>query len=316
MTETFVGIDVSKGTLDVCARTEQAREWSVDNDEAGILSLVENLRQLRPTLIVLEATGGMETNVAIAIAAAGLAVAVVNPRQVRDFARATGELAKTDAIDARMLALFAERIRPAVRPLPSEEVRELDALLTRRRQLVEIRTGERTRLYQASTVVRIGIERHICWLDDQISDLEDQLKQRIKASPVWREKDSLLRSAPGVGPTLSLTLLASVPELGELSRQQVSKLVGVAPLNRDSGTMRGKRAIWGGRAEARAVLYMGALSAVRHNPVIRDCYQRLIARGKPKKVALVACMRKLLTILNRMLKDKTAWNPTFALGST
>lgn len=313
MTELFVGIDVSKQQLDVAVRGRQTREWKVKYDETGVQSLVHQLKELAPTLVVLEATGGLEAHVVAALATGSLPLAVINPRQVRDFARATGELAKTDAIDARILALFAERIRPEVRPLKSEELRDLDALMTRRRQLVDIRVGERNRLHQAPGVVRIGIEEHIAWLDARISEMDEELQERIKASSVWREKDRVLRSAPGIGRVASLSLLAGVPELGMLNRQKVSKLVGIAPLNCDSGTLRGQRRIWGGRADVRNVLYMATLSAIRHNPVIREFYQRLVARGKIKKVALVACMRKLLTILNRMVKDNTTWDPSFAL---
>lgn len=314
MAEIFAGIDVSKQRLDIALCGGETRTWSITHDDAGIRSLVRELKTLAPTLLALEATGGLEVNLVAALAAAGVPLVVVNPRQARDFARAMGELAKTDKIDARILALFAQKIRPDVRPLADEDTRELDALLTRRRQLVDIRAGERNRLHQATPVVRCGIEQHISWLDAQIEELDDELQRRIKASSVWREKDSLLRSAPGVGPTVSLSLLAGVPELGTLNRQKIGKLVGVAPLNHDSGTFRGKRRIWGGRADVRSVLYMGTLSAIRHNPVIREFYHRLVARGKLKKVALVACMRKLLTILNRMLKDNTRWNPAFAIA--
>jgi transposase len=314
MAELFAGIDVSKERLDVAVRGRQTRGWNVKYDEAGVESLVQELRELAPTLVVLEATGGLEGHVLAALAAAGVPVVRTNPRQVRDFARATGELAKTDEIDARILALFADKIRPEVRPLPSEELRDLDALMTRRRQLIDIRVGERNRLHQAVPVVRASIEGHLAWLDARIKEADTELKERIEASSVWREKDVVLRSAPGVGPTLSVSLLTSVPELGVLNRQKVSKLVGIAPLNCDSGASRGQRRIWGGRADVRSVLYMATLSAIRHNPVIREFYQRLVARGKAKKVALVACMRKLLTILNRMVKDGTTWDPAFALN--
>lgn len=314
MAELFAGIDISKERLDVAVRGHQTREWSVKYNEAGVQSLVQELRELASTLVVLEATGGLEEYVLAALAVAGVPVVRINPRQARDFARATGELAKTDKIDARILALFAEKIRPEVRALPDQEARELEALMIRRRQLIDIRTGERNRLYQASAVVRTSIEEHLAWLDARIGEVEVELKERIKKNSVWREKDIVLRSAPGIGPTSSLSLLARVPELGTLNREKVSKLVGIAPLNCDSGTMRGRRRIWGGRSDVRSVLYMATLSAIRHNPVIREFYQRLIARGKIKKVALVACMRKLLTILNRMLMDNTIWNPTFALN--
>lgn len=314
MVELFAGIDVSKEQLDVAVRGREARQWTVKYNEAGVQSLVQELKEFAPTLLVLEASGGLETHVVAALAAAGIPLAVMNPRQVRDFARATGELAKSDAIDARIIALFAEKIRPEVRPLKDEETRDLDALMTRRRQLIDIRVGERNRLHQASPVVRISIEEHIAWLDARIGEVDEELQKRIKASSVWREKDRVLRSAPGVGPTVSLSLLTGVPELGTLNRQKVSKLIGVAPLNCDSGTIRGQRRIWGGRADVRSVLYMATLSAIRHNPVIREFYQRLVTRGKAKKLALVACMRKLLTILNRMLKDNATWDPTFAVS--
>lgn len=314
MTELFVGIDVSKETLDVAVRGRVTRGWTVRYDQAGIEALVQELKEAAPTLLVLEATGGQETQIVGALATARMPLAVVNPRQVRDFAKAMGELAKTDAIDARILALFAERIRPEVRALPDEDTRELDALMTRRRQLVEIRVGECNRLYQAAPVVRGGIAEHIAWLDARIGEVDAELQDRIQKSSIWREKDRVLRSAPGVGATTAVSLLAGVPELGKLNRQKVSKLVGIAPLNRDSGKFRGKRRIWGGRSDVRSVLYMATMSAVRFNPVIREFYQRLLGRGKLKKVALVACMRKLLTILNRMLKDNTMWDPAFALG--
>ncbi len=313
MAELFAGIDISKARLDVAVRGAQVRGWNVKYDEAGVEALVQEFRKLAPTLVVLEASGGLETHILGALAAAGVPVVRINPRQARDFARATGELAKTDEIDARILALFAERIRPEMRPLPSEDLRDLDALMTRRRQLVDIRVSERNRLQQASPVVRASIQEHIEWLDARIDEVTKELQERIEANDLWREKDLVLRSVPGVGPTLSLSLLTSVPELGTLNRQKVTKLVGVAPLNCDSGTMRGQRRIWGGRADVRAVLYMATMSAITHNPVIREFYQRLLARGKIKKVALVACMRKLLTILNRMLKDNTSWDPEFAL---
>jgi transposase len=312
MAELFVGIDVSKEQLDVALCGRVTRGWSVRYDDTGVQALVKELRKLTPTLVVFEATGGQETHIVAAIATAAMPLAVVNPRQVRDFARATGELAKTDAIDARILALFAERIRPEVRALPDDQARELDALMARRRQLVGIRVGECNRLYQAAPVVRSSVAEHIAWLDARIDEVDAELQKRIRESSVWREKDRLLQSTPGVGQTTSMSLLAGVPELGTLNRQKVSKLVGIAPLNCDSGKFRGKRKIWGGRADVRAVLYMATLSATQHNPVIREFYQRLLARGKLKKVALVACMRKLLSILNRMLQDGTTWNPALA----
>jgi transposase len=312
MTELFAGIDVSKQYLDVAVRGRVARAWRVRYTAAGVDALVKELVELAPTLVVLEATGGIEAHIVAALATAGVGLSVVNPRQVRDFAKATGELAKTDSIDAQILALFAERVRPEVRPLRDDETRELDALMTRRRQLIDIRTGELNRLHQAAPVVKASITEHIAWLNARIGEADAELRQRIEASSVWREKDRVLRSAPGIGETTSVSLLAGIPEIGKLNRQKVSKLVGVAPLNRDSGQLRGKRAIWGGRADVRSALYMATLSAVRWNPVIREFYQRLVGRGKAKKVALVACMRKLLSILNHMVKDNLTWNPAFA----
>jgi transposase len=297
----FVGIDVSKDRLDVALRPSGDR-WAVANEEPGLATLVERVRGLSPTLIVLEATGGLEAPLTGALAAAGLPVVVVNPRQVRDFAKATGKLAKTDALDASVLAQFAEVIRPALRPLPDAATQALSALLAHRRQLIEMLTAEQNRLGTAPPPVRTGIRAHIAWLARQLARTDDDLAQAIRESPVWREKDDLLQSAPGVGPVLATTLLAGLPELGTLSRQQVAALVGVAPLNRDSGTLRGRRRVWGGRAHVRA-----ALTATRYNPVIRAFYARLCAAGKAKKVALTACMRKLLTILNAMLKHRTPW---------
>ena len=302
----FVGIDVAKATLDL-ALEPGGEVWSVTNDGAGVQELVSRLVPLAPTLIVLEATGGFEAAAVAAIASAGLPVVVANPRQVRDFAKACGRLAKTDAIDARILARFAERVRPAPRPLPTEAAQLLDALLTRRRQLVEMLTAETNRLGLARRPVRRDISAHIRWLERRLGDVDGELAAAIQASPVWRAKDDLLQSVPGVGRVLSLTLLAELPELGRLSRREIAALVGVAPLNRDSGQRRGKRLVWGGRAPVRAVLYMGALAATRANPVIRGFYERLRTSGKPFKVALTACMRKLLTILNAMVRHDTCW---------
>ncbi len=311
----FVGIDVAKATLDVAVRPA-GEPWSTANDDAGIAALVARLRPLAPALIVLEATGGFETAVVAAVAAAGLAVVVANPRQVRDFARATGQLAKTDALDAQILALFAERVRPEPRPLPDEAVRSLDALLTRRRQLLEMKTAEQNRLgFVAAAAVRRDITQHIHWLERRLRDVDGDLEQAVRGSPVWRLKEDLLRSVPGVGPVVSRTLLGELPELGTLTRQQIAALVGVAPRARDSGTLRGKRIVWGGRASVRAALYMGALVATRYNPAIRAFYTRLRAAGKPAKVALVACMRKLLTILNAILRTGTPWRAVSA-GAT
>jgi len=302
----FVGIDVAKATLDIALRPSGER-WQLPNEDAALAPLLARLTPAAPALIVLEATGGFEHAVVAALAAVGLPVVVANPRQVRDFARATGQLAKTDAIDAQVLALFAERVRPAPRSLPDEAAQALDAVLTRRRQLLEMLGAERNRLGLARAPVRRGITHHIRWLERQLADVDHDLGQRIEASPVWRATDNLLQSVPGVGPIVSRTLLGELPELGRLTRKQIAALVGVAPLARDSGTLRGKRLVWGGRAPLRTVLYMGALVATRYNPVIRAFYHRLRAAGKPAKVALTACMRKLLVILNAMVRTNTHW---------
>lgn len=312
-TPLYVGIDVAKAHLDVAEGSTGAL-WEVANDEVGIGEALRRLEVLAPALVVLEATGGYEVPVAAALGAAGLPVAVVNPRQVRDFAKSTGRLAKTDALDAHILALFGERMRPAVRPLPDAEAQELSGLLTRRRQVVGMLTAEKNRLHIAPTAVREDIHNHISWLERSLAKLNEELGDALRRSPLWREQEDLLRSAPGVGPVLTLTLVAEVPELGTLNRRQIAALVGVAPLNRDSGTLRGKRTVWGGRATVRAALYMATLVATRFNPVIRAFYQRLCAAGKPKKVALTACMRKLLTILNAMIKHRTAWQVDHALS--
>lgn len=310
----FVGIDVAKATLDIAVRPSGER-WQVSNDDAALKTLVPRLAAGAPTLIVLEATGGFERAVVAALAAAGLPVVVANPRQVRDFARATGQLAKTDAIDAQVLALFAERVRPAPRPLPDAAAQALDALLTRRRQLLEMLVAEKNRLGLARPPVRKGITQHIRWLERQLGDVDAELDTLIEQSPVWRATDDLLRSVPGVGPILSRTLLGELPELGRLNRKQIAALVGVAPLACDSGTLRGRRMVWGGRAPVRTVLYMSALVAARCNPVIRRFYQRLRAAGKPAKVALTACMRKLLTILNAMVRTNTPWCAESAIAA-
>jgi len=307
--EVFIGIDVAAAHLDVAVRPS-GETWQEANDAAGIAALVARLRALTPTLIVLEATGGLEGPAVGEVAAAGLPVAVVNPRQARDFARATGKLAKTDRLDAAVLAHFAEGVRPPVRPLPDAATQELQALVTRRRQLVEMLTAEQHRARTAVAKVRPQIEVHVAWLRAEIKSLDRALRDAIRASPLWRAQDDLLRSVPGVGPGLATAMLVELPELGTLDRKRIAALVGVAPLNRDSGTKRGKRAIWGGRATVRAVLYMATLTATRCNPVIHPFYERLRGAGKPTKVALTACMRKLLTILNAMMRDQTGWEAT------
>ncbi len=304
----YVGIDVSAAHLDM-AVLPSGEEGRFTNDSAGIKALTNHLASMGPDLVVVEATGGMESPVVGELATAGVAVVVVNPRQVRDFARATGKLAKTDTLDARVLAHFGEAVKPSVRPLPDVALRELRGLATRRHQLMKMITAERNRLHTASQRVQPQIKEHILWLKRQIKDLDKDLSDAIRSSPLWRAQENLLRSAPGVGPVVSSVLLAKLPELGTLNRYQISALVGVAPLNRDSGTLRGKRKVWGGRAPVRAALYMAALVATRHNPVIKAFYQRLLQAGKPKKVALTACMRKLLTILNVMMRDQRHWNP-------
>lgn len=307
----FVGIDVSKAQLDVAVRPS-GETWTVAHDEAGLSGLAARLHTLAPALIVVEATGGWEVALVGALAAALLPVAVVNPRQVRDFARSTGTLAKTDRLDAQSLAHFAEALRPQPRSLPNGQAQELSALLQRRRQLVEMLTAEKNRLPLAARRIRPQLQAHIAWLQQQIAQFDDDLRELVRSSPLWRDKEDLLRSAPGVGPVLATTLVAALPELGTLTRQQIAALVGVAPLNRDSGTLRGRRTVWGGRAQVRTVLYMSTLVAVRHNPVLAVFYQRLRAAGKAPKVALTACMRKLLTILNAMLKHHTRWAPVMA----
>jgi transposase len=303
----FIGIDVSKARLDLFVRPLGSRD-SVANEEAGIKTLVDRIRKLKPALIVLEATGGFERCVTRALAGTELPVIVINPRQVRDFAKATGQLAKTDTIDAEVLAHFGEAVRPALRPLPDETALELRALVARRRQITEMITAETNRLSGASKNVTRRIGAHVRWLEAELKRADKDLDESIRQSPIWRENEDLLRSAPGIGPVVSRTLLVELPELGKLNRKQIAALVGVAPLNCDSGTFKGRRMIWGGRATVRAALYMAALVASRRNPVIRRFYERLKAAGKPPKVALVACMRKLLTILNAMINHKTRWS--------
>jgi transposase len=305
--EIYAGIDVAKDSLDIAVHLSQQR-WNFANNNKGIDQAVACLQELSPTLVVLEATGGIELPIAASLAVAGIPVAVVNPRQARDFAKATGKLAKTDAIDAQVLAQFAAAIHPTPRPLPDATAQEFGALLTRRRQVVEMLTAEKNRSLPAHKSVKERIQVHISWLEQELADIDRELDQAIRESPLWREKDSLLQSVPGVGRILSATLLAQLPELDTLNRKQVAALVGVAPLNRDSGKFRGKRTVWGGRACVRAVLYMATLAAVRYNPVIKDFHARLSAAGKPGKVVITACMRKLLTILNAILRHRTPWN--------
>jgi len=304
----FVGIDVSKDTLDVAVRPT-AETWQVANEAAEISTLVAQLEAMAPALVVLEATGGFEGPLLAALAVAAVPVVRANPRQVRAFAQVVGILAKTDRIDARVLAHFAEAVTPVPRPLPDAATQELRALLLRRRQVVEMLTAERNRLGMAPPRIHQAIQQHIAWLEGQLASLDDDLTQAIQQSAVGQATEAVLQSIPGVGPVPSRTLLGQVPELGTLGCKQIAALVGVAPFNCDSGTMRGRRRVWGGRAEVRAVLSMSTLVATRYNPVIKAFYARLLAAGKRKKVALTACMHKLLTIMNAMVRDMTPWQP-------
>lgn len=304
--EIFVGIDVSKVGLDVAAH-EQEQFFRVSNDEVGIAKLVERLGQWEPTLIVLEPTGGFEKLVVAELMYAGLPAVVVNAKRVRDFARATGRLAKTDKLDAKVLAHFAAAVRPPLRNLRSAEEEQLSALVTRRRQVLDMLTVEKNRLVTVYAKMRADIQAHIAWLSTRLKALDEEIEDFVEGMPAWKEKDALLQSVPGVGPVTSATMLGMLPELGQLNRQQIAALVGVAPVNRDSGKKRGKRKIFGGRAEVRSVLYMAALAATKFNPVIRKFYERLIRQGKEKKVAITACMRKLLVILNAMVRSNQPW---------
>ena len=313
--EIFVGIDVSKDSLDIACSSAAScvKAWRTSNDSRGIKSLCERLRTFSPALIVLEATGGYQTCVAAALAASGLPVAVVNPRHIRDFAKASGILAKTDTIDARLIAAFAERMRPQVRPLKDRKLQDLETLVTRRRQMVEMATAEKNRQGSAPTRMAKEIGRHIKWLRREIEKLEKRIADTIKQSPTCRIKNQTLQEVVGVGPTLSSTLLAELPELGKVNGKKIASLVGVAPFNRDSGKFKGKRSTWGGRRKVRSVLYMATISAIKFNPLIRAFYLRLTNNGKPFKVAATACMRKLLVILNAITKNTIKkWEILFA----
>ena len=307
----FVGIDVSKAWVDVAVRPT-GEAWRVDQDQEGVEALVLRLQAMSPQCIVMEATGGYEAPIAAALGAAGLPVAVVNPRQVRDFARSQGKLAKTDRLDAAVIAHFGQASGVTGQALRSPEARALEGLVARRRQIIQMRTAEQQRRQRALPVVREGIEEVIALLNRQVKEIDDELGRRLRESPLWREREDLLRSVPGIGPATVFSLLAELPELGSLDRREAAAVVGVAPLNRDSGKHRGSRRCWGGRGRVRAALYMAALVGVRYNPTLKEFYERLLRAGKPKKVALTACMRKLLTILNAMLKHHTAWNPQTA----
>lgn len=306
--EQVAGIDVSKATLDV-AVLPAGEVLQFANDANGIDELTKKLKSAAVDLVVMEATGGYETAVATALVGSGLRVAVVNPRQIRDFAKATGRLAKNDRIDAQVIAAFGRAIEPQIVRLPDEDARELEALLVRRRQLVAMRVQEMNRLGLMQGAMRKRIKAHIDWLEKEIDKLDVDLTAGLRKSPAWRAKDELLRTAKGVGPVTSSTLLIALPELGQLDRRAIAALVGLAPFNRDSGVMRGRRSIYGGRSQVRSTLYMAATTAIRYNPVIRAYYERLKSRGKPHKVAMVACMRKMLTILNAMVRQSTPWTP-------
>ena len=303
----FIGIDVSKERLDI-GTYPSGQCQSVTHDDASIQGLVGQWKELRPRLIVLEATGGFERRISRALVSAELRFTIVNPRHVRNFAKATGQLAKTDRMDALILARYAEAVRPAVRPLPDEATEELKALTARRRQIIEMMVAEKNRLGSAPKAVKKRINSHLRWLEAELAGANKDLDQAIRQSPIWKENEDLLQSAPAIGPTVSRTLIAELPELGKLDRKQIAALVGIAPINRDSGKFKGRRSIWGGRSTVRACLYMAALVASRHNPTIHAFYKRLRTAGKCPKVALVACMRKLLTILNAMIKHRTPWS--------
>jgi len=306
MKKVYIGIDISKDSLDMAVYPSD-RHWQLSNDDVGIASLCQILAELKPILVAFEATGGYELPLYIALDAAGLPAIPVNPRQIRDFARSMGKLAKTDAIDACIIAHFAS-VNPELKPKPIADTQELKDIVTRRIQILEMLTAEINRVRGARPACKVRIESHIAWLKHELADISLELRNLIKKDPVWREKDNLLQSMPGVGPALSATLLSQLPELGTLNRKKIAALVGVAPLNRDSGKMHGRRCVWGGRATVRAVLYMATLVAAQHNVVIRSFYDRLCAAGKSKKVALVACMRKLLTTVNSMLRHRVPWS--------
>jgi transposase len=311
MDQVYIGIDVSKDSLDTAAYPIR-KYWSFTNDEVGIAQIIEKLSKLTPALIVIESTGGYETAVAYALQKAKMMCAVVNPREVRDFAKATKKLAKTDRIDAQVLAHFAAVIQPEPRSLSEEKARELETILARRRQVVEMLTSEKNRLHHAGYPVKEDIQLHIAFLEQRLQKCDSNLEGIIEESPVQREKYYLLQTVPGVGPNLAKTLIIGLSELGTLNRWQIAALVGVAPFNHDSGSKRGTRHIWGGRPSVRAALYMATLVATQHNPIIKQFYNRLCEAGKLKKVALVACMRKLLIILNAMLKHHVPWTVSLA----
>jgi transposase len=311
----FVGIDVSQGTLDVQVRPT-GEYFRAGNDPEGIAQMRQRLLELRPELVVMEATGGYERELAIALVLAGLPVAVVNPRQVRDFAKSMNRFGKTDRVDAGTIAMFGEKLNPEARGVPEKEVRELDALVTRRQQLIDMRTAEKNRAGMAPSSQKLRIKDHIRYLDAQIDAIEEELEDAIQKSEVWRARSDLLTSVPAIGPVTSSTLIARVPELGRLTNKAIAALIGVAPFAVDSGKYKGQRKIWGGRADVRTALYMATISAIRCNPVIRAHYEQLKGRGKQSKVAIVACMRKLLIVLNAIVRTNQAWCPKTAVHTT
>jgi len=311
--EVFVGIDISKDHLDIAIYPDE-KAWQITNDEKSIQKLCQDLLSLNPQRVVVEASGGLETAVAIELSKAGLPLVIINPRQVRDFAKATGTLAKADHIDARILAKFAEAIRPEVRPLPDEAQRELEGLMSRRSQLITMITAEKNRLPKASKAVVGGVKKHIRWLEKQLAMVDKELSKRIQSNKAWKKDDEVLRSVPGVGPVTSRCLLSNLPELGKVSGKKIAALVGVAPFNCDSGKFKGRRRIWGGRSNVRSALFMSTFAATRCNPVIRSFFLRLINSGKPYKVALVACMRKLLVLLNAIMATKQPWKYNHGLS--
>lgn len=310
-TPIWIGIDVSSGSLDIAVRPT-GEFWSATNTEKGIKDTVAKLETFCPETIVVEATGGLEVPIVAASASAGLPVVAVNPRQVRDFAKATGTLAKTDKLDAHIIAHFAEAVRPEIRPIKDEMLQGLSELIARRRQLVDMLTAEKNRLKRSSPKVTKDIKAHVVWLEKRLDKTDTDLKNQIKGNPLWRKKCEICQSVPGVGPVLTMSLLANLPEIGQVNSRQIAALVGVAPFNHDSGKHRGRRFVWGGRANVRSVLYMATMTAVRFNPVLKEFYERLLNAGKKPKVALTACMRKLIIIINAMVRDGVKWQENYA----
>lgn len=302
----YVGVYVSKASLDIHIRPE-GMQWQTRNDAEGIVGMLSRLQSFQVDLVVMEATGGREQETANLLVAAGYRLAVVNPRQIKDFGKSTGKLAKSDKLDASVIAHYAEAIKPAIQHVVDKQGKALQELGRRRKQLVEMITAEKNRSGTAKSKVLESIHAHIAWLKKELNEIDDELEDEIKKHPEWREKDEILRSVPGVGPVTSIVLISSMPELGKVNRKEIAALAGLAPYNRDSGRMQGKRVVWGGRADVRSVLYMATLSAIRFNPKIKSFFERLTREGKAFKVAMRACSRKLLTILNKMIHDRTVW---------